>query len=239
MATYVLVHGAYCGGFVWSKVARLLRKAGHDVYAPTLTGLGERVNLAHRGIDLDTHITDIVNVLEYEDLRRVILVGQSYAGMVISGVAARLPKRLAHLVYLDAAVPEDGEAITFYAGQAEAGLREKWERMLAEGTWSLSPGERPPDDPLAGVVSRSAPQPLQTYLQPIEHANPSAVGLDCTFIYCTGEKSQRSDAMTRISRDRARARGWRYREFPAGHAALWTSPDETAALLLEVAELEA
>src|SRR4051812_28933457 len=108
-ATFVLVPGQWTGAFVWHSVAPLLRAAGHDVYTVTCTGLGDRVHLASPAIDLDVFITDIVKVLEYEDLHDVILVGHSFAGMLVSGVAERVPERLAHLVYLDAFVPADGQ----------------------------------------------------------------------------------------------------------------------------------
>ena len=105
MAIFVLVHGARHGGWCWQRVARLLRAAGHDVYTPTLTGLGERAHLLSPAIGLDTHIKDILGVLFYEDLRDVVLVGHSSAGMVITGVAEQTAERLRHLVYLDAFVP--------------------------------------------------------------------------------------------------------------------------------------
>src|SRR3712207_5745958 len=111
MTTYVLVHGAWHGGWCWKKVVPLLRTAGHEVYTPTLTGLGERAHLLSPTITLDTHILDVVNVLEYEELLDVVLVGHSYAGAVISGVADRAPTQVAQLVYLDAFVPRDGEAL--------------------------------------------------------------------------------------------------------------------------------
>ena len=103
MATYVLVHGGGHGGWCYQRVARILRAAGHDVYTPTLTGLGERSHLVSADVDLDLHIRDIVAVLHYEDLRDVILVGHSYGGMVITGVADRATDRVGRLVYLDAA----------------------------------------------------------------------------------------------------------------------------------------
>ncbi len=124
MATYVLVHGACHGGWCWRRVAELLRAAGHEVFAPTLTGLGDRAHLAHRGIDLDTHIQDVAAVLTYEELREVVLVGHSYAGLVITGVAERAANRLAQLVYLDAAVPRDGEAgLDLFAPEEVAAMR--------------------------------------------------------------------------------------------------------------------
>ena len=111
MAIYMLVHGATAGGWIWQSVPRLLRASGHDVYTPTLTGLGERRHLFHPDITLDTHVLDVENVLLFEDLHQVILVGHSYGGAVITGVAERSADRLSHLVYLDAFVPEDGKAI--------------------------------------------------------------------------------------------------------------------------------
>jgi len=109
VATFVLVHGGFHGGWCWRRVAPPLRAAGHAVYTPTLTGLGERAHLATPAIGLDTHIRDVLGVLEYEELRDVVLVGHSMAGMVVTGVAERAADRLAHLVYLDACVPRDGE----------------------------------------------------------------------------------------------------------------------------------
>jgi pimeloyl-ACP methyl ester carboxylesterase len=111
MATYVLVHGGWQGGWSYGRVARLLRTGGHDVYTPTLTGLGERSHLARRQVNLDTHITDVANTILWEDLVDVVLVGHSYGGMVITGVADQLPKRIKTLVYLDALVPQNGSTL--------------------------------------------------------------------------------------------------------------------------------
>jgi len=111
MATFVLVHGGWQGGWSWRLLTPLLRAAGHEVYAPTLTGLGERSHLAGMAINLDTHIADVVNTILWEDLSEVILVGHSYGGMVVTGVADRVAERIARLVYLDALVPEDGATL--------------------------------------------------------------------------------------------------------------------------------
>lgn len=108
MATFVLVHGTGFGGWCWQGASRVLRGAGHDVCAPTLSGLADRSHLLECGIDLETHVTDIANLLFYEDLTDVVLVGHSYARMVITGVAAAVPERLGLLVYLDAYIPEEG-----------------------------------------------------------------------------------------------------------------------------------
>src|SRR5918996_4023353 len=116
MATYVLVHGGGHGGWCYGKVAPILRAAGHDVYTPTMTGVGERSHLVGSDVDLDLHIRDITAVLHYEDLRDVILVGHSYGGMVITGVADRAADRIGRLVYLDAANPVNGQSLVDVAG---------------------------------------------------------------------------------------------------------------------------
>ena len=118
MATYVLVHGGGHGGWCYQFVARLLRDKGHDVYTPTLTGLGEREHLLSTKVDLNLHITDVVKVLEFEDLRDVILVGHSYGGMVITGAADRVPQRIRRLIYFDAFVPENGKSCVDYVAAA-------------------------------------------------------------------------------------------------------------------------
>jgi pimeloyl-ACP methyl ester carboxylesterase len=110
MSIYLLVHGGFYGGWAWRQVAKILRGAGHEVFTPTLTGLGERAHLANPQIGLDTHIQDIVGVLECEDLWQVILVGHSYSSMVITGVAERMPQRLSCLVYIDTVIPKDGQS---------------------------------------------------------------------------------------------------------------------------------
>jgi pimeloyl-ACP methyl ester carboxylesterase len=116
MRTYVLVHGGGHGGWCYQPVARILRSKGHAVYAPSLTGLGDREHLLSPAVDLDMHITDIVKLLEFEDLRDVILVGHSYGGMVITGIADRATDRVGHIVFLDAATPKNGQSLVDVAG---------------------------------------------------------------------------------------------------------------------------
>jgi pimeloyl-ACP methyl ester carboxylesterase len=111
MATFVLVHGGFSGGWIWKSVRAFLEAEKHRVYTPTLTGLGERSHLISPILDLETHIQDVVNVLRFEELKDVILVGNSYSGMVITGVADRCPDRIKHLIYVDAFVPHDGESV--------------------------------------------------------------------------------------------------------------------------------
>ena len=179
MATFVLVHGGWAGGWQWREVASLLRAAGHEVFTPTLTGLGERVHLASPDVGLDTHIQDILMVLEYEELRDVILVGYSYSGMVITGVAERAPERLAHLVYLDAYVPRDGESLLDMLGPDAAAFIEQAAQAYGDG-WRIP--HDPPDAP------RRTPHPLKTGQQPVSLTNPAAAALPRTFIYCTQDK---------------------------------------------------
>ena len=237
MATFVLVHGAMHGGWCWKRVVPLLRAAGHDVYAPTLTGLGERAHLAHAGIDLDTHVQDVGGVLEYEDLDRVVLVGHSYAGTVIAGVADRLPGRVAHLVHLDAAEAGDGQALLdLFPPEFQAAERALVE---AEGDgWRWPPpdpsawGIMDPED-AAWVRARLAPQPFQTFTQPLRLANPAGFAGPKTYIACVAASPAGwRDAMV----ERARTEpGWRYREVATGHDAMITAPREVADLLLEAA----
>ena len=140
MATYVLVHGAWHGGWCWNRVAPLLRDKGHDVYTPTLTGLGERVHLATPEVDLSTHVTDVVNVIEFEDLRNVVLMGHSYGGQVITGVAGAIPERIGQLVYLDASLPNDGESLSQLArASATAGSLRYRNRPSAASALPMTP----------------------------------------------------------------------------------------------------
>ena len=179
MATFVLVHGGWADGWQWREVASLLCAAGHEVFTPTLTGLGERVHLASPEVGLDTHIQDILMVLAYEELRDVILVGYSYSGMVITGVAEHAPERLAHLVYLDAYVPHDGESLLAMLGPDAAAFIEQAAQAHGDG-WRIP--HDPPDAP------RRTPHPLKTGQQPVSLTNPAAAALPRTFIYCTQDK---------------------------------------------------
>ena len=234
MTTYVLVHGAWHGGWCWKKVTPLLRAAGHEVYTPTLTGLGERAHLLTREVGLDTHVEDIVNVLTYEDLRDVVLVGHSYAGMVVAGIAERVAERLAHLVYLDAFVPWEGQSLLELTGPTEGpAVRERAER---EGDgWGVPPlpleafGVVDAGD-LAWARPRLGLQPLKTFEQPMPQTDPAAAALPRTFIHCSAWAGFTAYA------DRARTEpGWRVRELATGHDAMITAPEDLAQLLLNLA----
>ena len=230
IGTYVLVHGAWHGGWCWAKVARLLRDAGHEVYTPTLTGLGERAHLARPEVDLETHIQDVVAMLEAEELRQVTLVGHSYGGMVISGVAARTTGRIGHLVYLDAFVPETGKSLLDYLGERAASMREA---AAANGEgWKLPsfPPER------FGVTSQRdtewltkhlVAQPLKTFEQPL----PAAGGdkLKRSYIYCSKPATGTFDQFAERLRD---DRKWSFHDVKNGHDAMVTAPGEIAKILM-------
>jgi pimeloyl-ACP methyl ester carboxylesterase len=234
MATFVLVHGAWHGGWCWVRLARLLRDAAHEVHTPTLTGLGDRAHLARPEVDLEAHIQDVVALLEVEELRNVILVGHSYAGMVIAGVAARAANRLIHLVYLDAFVPEAGKALLDYVGPRADALRES-ARAQGEG-WRLPsfPPER------FGVASqrdrewlqrRLVPQPLRTWEQPLAAAGGDK--LKRTYVYCSSPAMGAFDQFAeRLREDRK----WQFHELKTGHDAMITAPGDVARILLPLAK---
>jgi pimeloyl-ACP methyl ester carboxylesterase len=234
MTTYLLVHGAWSGGWIWSRVAPILRKARHDVFTPTLTGLGERAHLANPDIDLSTHIQDVVAILECEDLQRVVLVGHSYGGMVITGVAERTAERLSHLVYLDAFVPQDGQSLADLVSPDLAASFEEGVRLNGDG-WRIPP---PPPD-WSGVTdeadqrwiqSRLTPQPIKTMFEPVRLSNPEAAELPRTYVYCNNPAMGLFDRFA----SRARAEGWRYQVLSTCHAANVTAPNQVADLLLEL-----
>ena len=224
MATFVLVHGATAGGWYMQKVARLLQAAGHTVFTPTLTGLGERVHLATPDIDLNTHILDIVNVLKYEDLHDVILVGKSYSGMVITGVAERVPERIRHLVYLDAVVPQDGQSLADLYDQETVTRVKEAVRLYGDG-WRF-PGD-------SSIDARVTDHPFETFLQPVEVKNPAAAAIPRTFIYCTKAPAGITEPVAK-SAARARAEGWCYRELPSNHEPEQMMPQALADVLLEL-----
>ena len=174
MATFVLVHGMWAGGWYWQKVRPLLRAAGHEVFTPTLAGLGERVHLARPDVGLDRHIEDVVNVLRFEDLYDVLLVGHSYAGMVIRGVADRIPERVTTLVYLDAFVPEHGERVL---DLWPAAYRPDFEAMaMGFDGWripTLDPGDEDPSI-IAWEAGRTVPHPIATFREPIRLSNSAS-----------------------------------------------------------------
>ncbi|MEU6718305.1 alpha/beta hydrolase [Nonomuraea sp. NPDC046802] len=237
MATYVLVHGGGHGGWCYQPAAKILRETGHEVYTPTLTGLGERSHLLHPGIDLDTHITDIAAVLRYEDLHDVILVGHSYGGMVITGVADRVADRVGHLVYLEAAHPADGESMIDDVGPVILAVRRS--ARVVDGTeLVLFPGSEPmryygvtdPAD-VAWMHERLTPHPWRCFEQPLRLTNEKALAeIPQTQIVCTSTLATRDPARMAAARDAGRL--W---DIDTAHDLMITEPAAVAEFLLRVA----
>jgi pimeloyl-ACP methyl ester carboxylesterase len=235
MATFVLVPGAWGGRWGWQWLAPYLREAGHRVHPITLSGLGERIDLAHAGITLDTHITDVVTALEFADLSDGILVGHSYAGMVITGVADRVPERLAQVVYLDATVPENGQSFyDVWPEDRDADLA----AAEAAGTPGFVPAplgwieEAVTDEAVRAVLlERMTPHPLATFAQPIHLSRPDAATVPRAHVRCVAGRDPADPQpafLARVQSDPA----WRYVEIPFDHLAPVAAPRETAAALL-------
>ena len=175
MAAIVLVHGGGHGGWCFKPLARLLRDTGHDVYTPTLTGLGERAHLFRADVDLECHVEDIVSVLHYEDLRDVVLVGHSYGGMVITGAADRSADRVGHLVYLDTMAPKDGQSLVDIASAWMAVARAD-SRIVDGVEMCLFPSDESgygvvDDQTLAWMRPRLTPHPWRCFEQPLRLTN--------------------------------------------------------------------
>jgi pimeloyl-ACP methyl ester carboxylesterase len=166
MATFVLVHGAWHGAWCWRRVARLLTRAGHEVFTPTLTGLCERSHLLNPTINVDTHILDVVNAMKWQELNDVVLVGHSYGGMVISGVAEKMEKAIASLVMLDAFMPENGQGVLDIYPPP---MREPVQAALHSGATTMPPRSaalfKVNDKDRAWVDAQCTPQPIQTFVQ--------------------------------------------------------------------------
>lgn len=233
MAAIVLAHGAWSAGWAWKKMRPLLGKAGHSFFSPTYTGLGERAHLAHSGIDLDTHIQDVLAVLEFEDLTCVTLLGHSYGGMVATGVADRAGARIARVIYLDAFVPRAGQSLFDLLGpKGEANMRAGAVRD-GEG-WKIPPNppsaDTSPED-LAWTGPRRRPQPIRTFEQKIALTS-TAPPPPRHYIYAT--KNAPGDVFRQFA-DRARSEpGWKYWEIASTHSPNVTNPDALMAVLTEI-----
>lgn len=230
MAIFVMVHGAWGGGWSFGKVRRMLAARGHEVFTPTLTGLGERAHLAHDGIDLDAHIADVTGVLFAEDLRDVVLVGHSYGGMVVTGAADRARERIGRLVYLDAFVPKDGESVFDLNGTGE---RERMTKAaIAEGEgWKIPPNPTPPDVPpdiAAWAAERRKPQPLKTFEQPIRLSGDLSE-LKRSYIYCS--RKGPGDVFRKYADALKGAKGWDFCEIDSGHTPNTSCPEALADML--------
>jgi pimeloyl-ACP methyl ester carboxylesterase len=219
--TILIVHGAWGGSWAFRHVDELLRAKGYNVYRPSLTGLGERVHLASPDVGLSTHINDVVNMILFEDLHDVILVGHSYGGMVITGVADRVSDRIKRLIYLDAFVPEDGESV-----ESMQGPRGAWIKQLTQGSYIVPPWVKPDQPP-----PKDVPQPLKTFTEAIVLKNKAARAIPTTYILTVeaGKKPEDDDFASQAAR--AKARGWPVLQLTADHNAQWSAPEALVDML--------
>ena len=228
MAVFVVAHGAWSAGWAWKKMRPLMRAAGHQLWTPTYTGLGERGHLASDGVDLETHIRDVLGVLEFEDLRNVVLIGHSYGGMVATGVADRARERIAQLIYLDAFVPKDGQCLFDLVA---AVVRDRMQAAAKAGDGRVPsnpiPADTSPED-VAWISVRRMPQPAKCFEQPLR-LRYGETTLPRTYIFCRRYAEQ---GPFQPFAERARTeKGWRYHEIDASHSPQITAPEALAGLL--------
>ena len=234
MTSFVLVHGAWHGSWCWKRVRRLLQAQGHDVFTPTLTGVGERSHLLSRDVNLETHILDVVNLIRWEELSDIVLCGHSYGGCVISGVADRVPDRIRSLVYLDAFVLQDGENLLQH-------VPEPLRNQLLEGAAGQPEGWKVPPIPAEvfkvnsndyeWVNRQCTPQPIETFRQRIQLRGSPKVH-NITFILATGF---REGSPFPPFYEKAKTKGWKTITIECGHDVMLDRPEELTRILLESA----
>ncbi len=234
MSTFVLVHGAWHGSWCWKRVRRELQQLGHEVYTPTLTGLADRSHLLTRDVDLSTHISDIVNLIRWEELSNVTLCGHSYAGAVITGVADRIPDRLSALVYLDAFLPEHGESVL-------DNVHEPQRSMIIEATRKAGEGWKAPHIPPAvfnvnahdreWVERQCTLHPFACFEERIQLTGGIRSVNNVTYIFASGWE----DTPFPRAHERAKAKGWRTVSVPCGHEVMLDRPEDLTRALVAAA----
>ncbi len=233
---YVLVHGAFHGGWCWRRVADLLQAAGMRVFTPTMTGLGERAHLLTRQVNLTTFISDVIGVIEAEELDDIVLVGHSFGGAVISGVADRIPSKIRDLVYLDAIVPQNGKSAISQLPPETAALRLRSAEESSGGlSMALPTGaifDLPPGPDRDWVARRITPHPLASYTEPVVLNGPVGNGCALSYIRCTDPPYPAvQPSYERIKTDAA----WNLLEIATGHDAMVAAPQALTELLLKYA----
>ena len=222
--TFVLVHGATAGGWEWKRCGQFLADDGHTVHRATLTGLGERMHLNSTNVDLQMHINDVVNLILFEDLHDIVLTGHSYGGMVITGVMDRVPDRIKHVVFLDAAVPDDGMSLWDLFGNRGPADPQRFQDGFMQVPW-VKADAKPP---------HNVKQSIQCFSQPVSYKNPAAKALDVTYVaFVPKDKSAEERSKTDKSWQRAVTRGWTIRTFPGGHVSQQEDPRGVATLIEE------
>ena len=237
MATFVLVPGFWLGGWVWRDVTDALRAKGHTVFPVTLTGVGERVHLATEDIDMDTHVTDVVNLMRYEDLNDVLLVGHSYAGNVITGVADQSPERIARLVYVDTWPLPNGVAMSDLGvpkvrGEHGGLVMPSWEDM-DEGNELAGLG----DAERRFLRERAVDQPYGSVTQPAHWTNPARLSISRTAIWCSQTVEQVNEMIAQYPQVTSTLAepGWQVLELPTGHWPMVSRPTDLAEILAGLA----
>jgi pimeloyl-ACP methyl ester carboxylesterase len=226
--TFVLIHGAFHGGWCWDRVAQRLTALGHRVFAPTLAGLDVSRQSRPSGVTLSTHIHDTVELIERGGLRNIVLCGHSYGGMVISGVAEFLPSSIAALVYLDAVKPAPGECMWDCLPDEtrkafKASTVDGYVAPVSAAAFKVNEADR------AWVDARCTPQPIETFLERLPVTNRRASISRNTYVYSEGFASP---IMSKFA-DEAEASGWRRINLPDGHDLMLDCPEEVARILLD------
>ena len=241
MTTFVLVHGAWGGSWGFHEVRPLLWRAGHEVFTPSLTGIGERLHLSRPDVDLSTHIEDVAATVHYEDLDDIVLLGFSYGGMVVTGALDRIGDRVRHLVYLDAFVPSDGDSV-----QALTGLGARSAARSDEGgdqSSTIAPMPRDLGDPeqTRWAEERRSPQPIATFTEPVRLSKPvESWGFGLTYIKATADPGEAADSAFWQAAARAKASDrWAYHEIECNHMVPIMEPNELADLLMAVGSNQA
>jgi pimeloyl-ACP methyl ester carboxylesterase len=235
MSAFVLVHGAWGGAHGFRHVRKLLQAAGHDVSTPCLTGIGERVHLAHPQVNLSTHVRDVVNHVLYEDLQQIVLLGFSYGGMVVTGALEHIAERVRHMVYLDAFVPKHGDSV----GSLLRGAAARPKIELGD-EWQLSGPVREFDDPAEAqwMAPRRTPQPKACFSEPVFLAQPlEDYAFTRTYIKATAapENDPGNPAFWHAARHVQRSPAWRYFEVATNHMVANNRPQQLADILLQLA----
>jgi pimeloyl-ACP methyl ester carboxylesterase len=231
MITFLVAHGAWSAGWAWKKMHPLMAARGHRLLTPTYTGLGERGHLAHPGIGLDTHIADVLGVIEMEDLNGFVLIGHSYGGMVATGVAARARERVKQLIYLDAFAPKQGDSLFSLTPDREKLAREQLAKS-GDG-WKVESNPMPPDTSaadLAWATPRRMPQPVKCFEQKLTLPG-GELALPRHYIYAT--RHPPADTFRQFL-ERARREGWGTSEIDASHNPHITCPEALMALLEKI-----